>query len=481
VKILNKYILKSFLIPFLATFFVVLFVLVMQTLWLQFDKIAGKGISVLIILKFLGYIAQMMVSTALPIAILLSSIMALGSLSENYEFAAIKSAGVSLQRLIKPLVLLMILLSGLNFLFLNYAFPRAAFKFKNLLVDMQKTKPALALVPGTFNTEIPGYSIKFAEKYGEEDNLLKDVHIYYDLNKGANANVKVIKAEKGKITTEKGSKYMTLVLEKGYHYEDLIGKNRSFSKTKNMPFTKSYFDEYTVNIDVSELGAIDAADYKKDREMLSLNQLDYYRDSLKIPYDQYVLNKAENFYTRNSASLMFVDSLHKKELNPIILENFDSINKLKVVDIAITNIGRTLNEVKGYKKTFKDKQRFLNVYDTEYHKRLAFSFACLVLFFIGAPLGSIIRKGGFGLPMILAIIIFVIYFFISTLGKKMAEASAITAIVGGWLATLITLPFGLLLMRRATQDKGIFSFDAFMQPILNFFKKTFSGKSVKNK
>ena len=143
-KILNKYILKSFLIPFLATFFVVLFVLVMQTLWLQFDKIAGKGISVIIILKFLGYIAQMMVSTALPIAILLSSIMALGSLSENYEFAAIKSAGVSLQKFIRPLVLLMILLSGLNFLFLNYAFPRAAFKFKNLLVDMQKTKPALA-------------------------------------------------------------------------------------------------------------------------------------------------------------------------------------------------------------------------------------------------------------------------------------------------------------------------------------------------
>ena len=480
-KILDKYILKSFLIPFLATFFVVLFVLVMQTLWLQFDKIAGKGISVLIILKFLGYIAQMMVSTALPIAILLSSIMALGSLSENYEFAAIKSAGVSLQRFIRPLVFLMILLSGLNFLFLNYAFPRAAFKFKNLLVDMQKTKPALALIPGTFNTEIPGYSIKFAEKYGEEDNLLKDVHIYYGLNKGANANVKVIKAEKGMITTEKGSKYMTLILYNGNHYEELINsKNRSFNKNRNMPSTKAHFDEHTVNIDVSELGAIDAADYKKDREMLSLNQLDYYRDSLKIPYDQYVLNKAENLYTRNSVSLMFVDSLYKKELNPIILENFDSINKLKVMDNAIGSIGRTLNEIEGYKKTFKDKQRFLNVYDTEYHKRLAFSFACLVLFFIGAPLGSIIRKGGFGLPMILAIIIFVIYFFISTLGKKMAEASAITPIVGGWLATLITLPFGLLLMRRATQDKGIFSIDAFMQPILNFFKKTFSGKSVKN-
>ena len=463
----------------MATFLVVLFVLVMQTLWLQFDKIAGKGISVLIILKFLGYIAQMMISTALPIAILLSSIMALGSLSENYEFAAVKSAGVSLNRFIRPLILLMLVLSGLNFLVLNYAFPRAAFKFKNLLLDMQKTKPALALIPGTFNTEIPGYSIKFSEKYGEEKNKLKDVHIYYDLDKNI-GNLKVIKAKNGEITTEEGSKYMTLILKDGYHYEELINrKNRSFNKNKNMPGTKAHFDEYTVNIDISDLSDINATDYKSDREMLSLNQLDYYRDSLKVPYDEFVLNKAENIYERSGVKKMFIDSLFNADLNPLVLENFDSIGKVSVLNIAIKTTDRTLTEMKGYKKIFKDKQKFLNVYDTEYHKRLAFSFACLVLFFIGAPLGSIIRKGGFGLPMILAIIIFVIYFFISTLGKKMAEASAITAILGGWLATIITLPFGLLLMKRATQDKGIFDIDVFFQPVSNFFKKIFKTKHLK--
>ncbi len=463
----------------MATFLVVLFVLVMQTLWLQFDKIAGKGISVLIILKFLGYIAQMMISTALPIAILLSSIMALGSLSENYEFAAVKSAGVSLNRFIRPLILLMLVLSGLNFLVLNYAFPRAAFKFKNLLLDMQKTKPALALIPGTFNTEIPGYSIKFSEKYGEEKNKLKDVHIYYDLDKSF-GNLKVIKAKNGEITTEEGSKYMTLILKDGYHYEELINrKNRAFVKNKNMPGTKAHFDEYTVNIDISDLSDINATDYKSDREMLSLNQLDYYRDSLKVPYDEFILNKAENLYERAGVKKMFSDSLFKADLNPLVLENFDTVGKVSVLNNAIRTIDRTLTEMIGYKKIFKDKQKFLNVYDTEYHKRLAFSFACLVLFFIGAPLGSIIRKGGFGLPMILAIIIFVIYFFISTLGKKMAEASAITPILGGWLATIITLPFGLLLMKRATQDKGIFDIDVFFQPVSNFFKKIFKTKHLK--
>ena len=210
-RILNRYILKSFLVPFLATFFIILFVLIMQGLWLQFDKIAGKGIDIFIILKFLGYMALMVVPTALPIAILLSSIMALGNLAENYEFAAIKSAGISLQKFIRPLVVLMLLLSFLNFLFLNYIFPYASLKSKNLIYNMKMKEPGLALVPGTFNSEIPGYSIKFSEKYGEDENLLKNVLIYQI---ESNRKVKIdITAEKGKILSEEGSRYLTLVLE----------------------------------------------------------------------------------------------------------------------------------------------------------------------------------------------------------------------------------------------------------------------------
>lgn len=449
--------------------------MVMQTLWLQFDKIAGKGIDIVVILKFLGYIAQMMVPQALPVAVLLSSIMALGNLSENYEFAAIKSAGISLQQFIRPLVILMVVLSGLNFLFLNYAFPRAAFKFKNLLLDMQKTKPALAFIPGTFNTELPGYSIKFAEKYGENDNLLKDVHIYYDLNKGR-GNTKVIKAEKGRIESEEGSKYMTLILQNGYHHEDIIPSKNTYQKLKSMPFTKSYFDEYVVNIDVSELGNFNAADYKEDREMLSLGQLDYYRDSLKPTYDEYIKRKATDFYIRGGVKEMYTDSLFQEKLNPDILQNFDSINKFSVVEAAINLANRSVSDIESFKTSFKNKQKFLNVYDAEYHRRLAFSIACLVLFFIGAPLGSIIRKGGFGVPMILAIIIFVIYISLSTMGRNMAWSSKLTAISGGWLATFILLPLGILLTIRATQDKGIFNLDAFLQPITNFFKRLFGNK-----
>ncbi|MCF6224062.1 MAG: LptF/LptG family permease [Flavobacteriaceae bacterium] len=470
-KILNKYILKSFLVPFFATFLIILFVLIMQALWMQFDKIAGKGIGVVIIFKFLGYIALMMVPTALPIAILLSSIMALGGLSENYEFAAIKSAGISLQRFIRPLILLMIVLSGLNFLFLNYVFPFASLKSKNLVYNMKMKEPGLALVAGTFNTEIPGYSIKFSEKYGKNESLLKDVLIYKLNNNSVNNNV--ITAKKGEILSEEGSRYLTLVLNDGYYYEDDLGRRKTMEERKKVPFTKAHFDEYKVNIDVSNIGNFDPDDikYKTGKEMLSLNQLEFYMDSLDAPYHNYVKNRSVRLYRTMRGNLLIKDTLPNPEINQVILENFDDNHKLLAIENAHTLVEGNIDNIKSFKATLTNKQKIINAYNVEYHKRIAFSLACLVLFFIGTPLGSIIRKGGFGLPMIMAIIIFIIYFFISTLGKNMAESNTVSPIIGGWLATFVLLPFGIILMLRATNDKGIFNINSFLQPINNFINK----------
>ncbi len=472
-KILNKYILKSFLIPFLATFFIILFVLIMQALWLQFDKIAGKGISLLVIMKFLSYLSLMMVPTALPIAILLSSIMALGNMAENYEFAAVKSAGISLQRFINPLVILMLVLSVLNFLFLNYVFPYASLKSKNLIYNMKMKEPGLALVAGTFNTEIPGYSIKFAEKYGENEKFLKDVLIYEV--KENNLNNKVIVAKKGEIKSKEGSRYLTLELNDGYYYEDIISKRRSAKERKRVPFTKANFDRYQVNIDVSQIGNFDPDDvkYKTGKEMLSLHQLDYYVDSLKVPYHEFIANRAERFYKILKANQLVADSVPNNHLHKNLLENFEDKEKKLIVDNASTLVKGNIENIESFEVTLSDKQKLINGYNTEYHKRIAFSLACLVLFFIGTPLGSIIRKGWFGLPMILAIVIFVVYFFISVFGKNMAETNKVTPFIGGWLATFILLPFGFLLMRRARNDKGIFNIDAFLQPINKFLSKIF--------
>ena len=446
----------------------------MQSLWLAFDEIAGKGIDMLFILKFLGFLALILTPTALPIGILLSSIMALGNLSENYEFAAMKSAGVSLKRAIRPLVFLTLGLSALNFVFLNNVYPWATLKQKNLYLNMKKKKPALALVPGVFNTDIPGFWIKFDEKYGEEENLLKNVQISdISANQG---NVKKIIAEKGTITTEEGSKYMTLTLENGHYYEEHVKRVMNTEDRKRMAASKAEFDTYVINIDISSFNNdedLESEDIKSHHGMLSVKQLDSISKEKKIEHDERISNHANNFYLGVHANKLYKypDSLIESDLHPEILENFNTPNKVVVINEAMTILKKASDRHNNIKKRFKDYRKLLNLYDYEYYYRVSFSLACLVLFFIGAPLGSIIRKGGFGLPMVMAIIIFVIYFFISQLGKNLAEESALSAVLGSWMSTIILLPFGILLTKRATQGMGIFNIDN----VFDNLKKTFGG------
>lgn len=482
-KILDKYILKSFFKPFLATFLIVLFVLVMQVLWQTFENIAGKGISLPFILKFLYYTTLIITPQALPIAVLLSSIMALGNMGENYEFAAAKSAGVSLQRLVRPLVVLAVVLSAVNFLFLNNVYPYAVLKQKNLYLNIKKKKPALALVPGSFNSDLPGYQIKFDEKYGEEENLLKKVLIY-DLS-GNKGNQKVITAERGKIITEEGSRYMTFILYDGYYYEEHLKSARTREKRLKMAASSAKFDEYEFNIDISSVTGDDGLDetrHTKSHMMLSIKQLGDTIPDLKNTYDELLKIKSKNLYASTMAKNLYYypDSLKHKTTNPDILENFDVPQKISILISATTKASRALNSVKSNKTSIKYKRKVLNFFDTEYYNRVAFSLSCLILFFIGAPLGSIIRKGGFGLPMILAIAIYVTYFFANTFGKNMAEESSISAFLGSWIAAIIMVPVGILLTRRATKDKGIFNTDAFLLPFTNFFKKIFLKKDTKN-
>ncbi|MCL7754232.1 LptF/LptG family permease [Polaribacter sp. Z022] len=480
-KILDRYILKTFLVPFVATFLIVLFVLVMQVLWQTFENIAGKGISLPFILKFLYYTTLIITPQALPIGVLLSSIMALGNLGENYEFAAAKSAGISLQRLVRPLVFLTILLSGINFLFLNNIYPYAVLKQKNLYLNIKKKKPAMALVPGSFNSDIPGYQIKFEEKYGEEENLLKKVLIY-DLS-GNKGNQKVITAERGKIISEEGSRYMTFILYNGYYYEEHTKSANTLIKKKKMAASSATFKEYEFNIDISDVSGdkgLDETKHTKNYMMLSLSQLGDTIPSLKKSYDEVLLLKSKNLLATVSSKdlYQYPDSVKTKDINPDILENFTLKNKISILNTASTKIGRAKSSLKNNIASIKWKRKNLNFFDTEYYNRIAFSLSCLILFFIGAPLGSIIRKGGFGLPMILAIAIYVTYFFSNTFGKNLAEESSITSFLGSWIAAMIMVPIGILLTRRATKDKGIFNVDAIIQPISNFFKKIFSKKEA---
>ena len=474
-KILDKYILKTFLVPFLATFLIVLFVLVMQLLWQTFESIAGKGISITFILKFLYYTSLSIIPQALPIAVLLSSIMALGSLGENYEFAAAKSAGISLQRLVRPLIFLTLFLSGINFIFLNNIFPYAILKQQNLYYNIKKKKPALALIPGTFNSDLPNYQIKFDEKYGEEKNLLKNVLIY-DLS-SRKGNQKVITAERGKIISEEGSRYMTFILNDGFYYEDYTKTTRSRVKKEKMPASQATFKEYEFNIDISDLvgdGSLDEERFKNNFKMLRINQLTDTIPILKTDYNDILMSRSKSISSISQSKLLYkyTDSLKHKNIDTIsTLENFHLKEQISILNGARTKINSAVTNVKNNVKSVKWKRKTLNFFDSEYYGRIALSFSCLILFFIGAPLGSIIRKGGFGLPMILAIAIYVIYFFGNTMGKNLAEESSISSLLGSWISAMVMIPFGIFLTRRATKDKGIFNVDNILLPLKKIFQK----------
>jgi len=465
-------------VPFLATFLIVLFVLVMQALWLAFEDIAGKGIDLFFILKFLYYTALIVTPQALPIGVLLSSIMALGTLSENYEFAAAKSAGISLPRLVRPLIILTVVMSVVNFFFLNNVFPYAVFKQKNLYVNIKKQKPALALIPGSFNTEIPGYNIKFDEKYGENEDLLKGIKIY-DLS-GRKGNNKIITSKTGKIINPEGSQHMTFVLYDGHVFEDHI----SPKTTKNMPSSNADFKEYSIIIDLSSFSSdVEGKESLKNlKDMLSLRQLKDTLPKLNSVYKSYIHGRSKRFLANTDATKLYIDTISKqgKNLKDETLNNFDLKTQLRIISSALSKNNSSISTIKIQKGPFKYKRKVLNVYETEYYNRVAFSLSCLILFFIGAPLGSIIRKGGFGLPMILAICIYVIYFFINTFGRNLAEDSSISAIFGSWVSAMVMVPFGIFLTVRATKDKGIFNIDVFLQPITQLIKKISSKKDHKN-
>lgn len=459
-----------------------MFVLVMQLVWFTFDKIAGKGIDIIYIAKLLGYTCLQVTPTALPIGVLLSSIMAMGNLSENYEMAAIKSSGISLRRTIKPIIYLTVTISAINFLFLNNIYPYASLKQRNLLFNMKKQKPALALIEGSFNTDIPGYSIYFEKKYGPEENLLKNVRIY-DL-KGGKKNDICITAKKGEITTQEGSKYMTLNLTDGYYFEDhSSGKKKRKDKDK-MPASSAKFDSYKVNIDISSLSNndLDLEKHKKHYMMLNVKQLNSQSDSLKMNYDTYINTKSAAFFIRNNGDKLYQrpDSLLRTDLSKNVLDNFDLTEKASITQTAVNNLKKPIRSIKIFKNNYKTKRKILNLYDFEYHYRIAFSLSCLVLFFIGAPLGALIRKGGFGLPMVLAILIFVLYFFVNSLGRNIAEESSISSAFGGWLATAILFPFGVFLTIRASKGTtSTINFDKYTIAIKTFFNRFKKQKEPK--
>jgi lipopolysaccharide export system permease protein len=476
VKILDKYLLKSFLITFATVFVILFFIFILQVVWLFISDLAGKGLDFIMIMKFLLFAMPRLIPLVLPLSVLLASIMTYGSLSENYEFAAIKSSGISFQRMLRSNTIFIIFLSLISFFFANNVIPYAEYKFINFRRNIAQIKPAMAIAEGQFS-EIGNYTIKVKKKSGDKGNYLTGVTIHKKLDFGQ-GNTTVINAEKGELVSSETSNTLKLILTNGNYYEDIIPNN--YTDRIKIPFAKGTFKKDVINIDLSKLNQTNAEnfDITDNTWMLNINELRYSLDSLNKNYKKDLESYTDNIYLRtgiNNNYFIPQTSIKLSKVNSLdLIKNTSTIDKQEIYKIAINNMENIGFSISSSQVEMDAKLKNINNHWIAFFDKFKIAFSCILMFFIGAPLGSIIRKGGLGLPIVFAVAIFIGYHFINTFGIKLAEENQIIPFLGVFLSTLILTPLALFLTYRAINDiGGMVSFDGLLDPVKNtlLFKK----------
>jgi lipopolysaccharide export system permease protein len=473
VKIIDKYILKTFLITFTVVFVILFFIFILQTVWLLIAELAGKDLDFSMVLKFLLFSMPRLVPLVLPLSILLASIMSFGDLSENYELAAMKSAGISLRRALQPLFLFVSFLSIAAFLFANSVIPYAEYKFINFRKNIAQAKPALAIAEGQFS-DVGVYNIKVNKKSGENGENLTGITIHKKSELGDGSRI-VIKAKNGKLVSRKDSNTLQLILNDGNYYEDILPKN--YEDRPKMPFVKTAFKKNIITIDISEFNKIDVdnENITNTNTMLTTSELRYTIDSLQKNYKTDITSYTDNInqrvgFQKSTQPVVKIKKI-KKKFNPNLLAYFTSNQQLDILNLATSNLESVKYSLETSNTEFNSKQININGHLIALYDKFVIAFACFLMFFIGAPLGAIIRKGGLGLPVVFAMLIFISFHFANTFGKKLAEEGSLTPFLGSWMASLALTPFAILLTYRATNDIGLINMDVLLAPIQQFIKK----------
>ena len=456
-KALYRYITKSFVGPLALTLVIALFILLMQFLWKYIDDLVGKGLSGLVITKFMIWVTLYLIPLALPMAILLASIMTLGNLAENYELVALKSSGLSLPRIMAPLATLVLMISIGAFFFANYGLPVVNLKMNSLLWDIQNTKPALNLQPDVFYSGINGYSIRIGTK-DPDGETVHNVLIYdHTDNLG---NTKVLIAKSGKIKMSADSRFMIFTLNDGNSYEDKMDNSQ---EKITHPIMENHFTQQTLYLDLSSFRFSRTKEelFKSDFQMMDMRQLGHSADSIS----KSLVKSKDQFSKQLSESYLSVRTYPRRGMRPKGLTNLQ--DKMMLVDAAINTVRSSKEMIHETSKQFDATHESVIQRNLEWERKFTFPFACLLLFFIGAPLGAIIRRGGLGMPVVVAALFFVIYYILSIIGMKSAREEAMTVFTGSWLPAFVLAPIGIFLTYKASVDSAIFERDAY----LNFFKK----------
>jgi len=472
-KILDKYILKFYLRRFIAVFAICFLIFIIQTFWLYIDELAGKGLDIFTIGKFFIYFSPKLVPLVLPLSILLASLTTYGTLSENYEFIAMKSNGISIVRSMVALLIFHIFLGIGSFYFSNHVVTYGELKSYNLRKNLAKLKPTLSIREGIFN-DIGNMNIKVSRKYGDNEQYLEDIILHNISNDEINRLV--IKAESGEVRNENDN-YLQLILKNGNRYEDIVASTAA--EKQRYPHTRASFEEYVLNIDISDFNNVDLEEetYKSTYKMQKINQLKNSSDTLNKKFEEDKTIFAKSFLLGHTLKKL-------PNLNPDQVElDDDYINGslLKILDspeVYVTNgvlsmadeeVDIYLRQLSNKKKTFFLQQKLINLHKLTINERYSLIFACIFLFLIGASLGAIIRKGGLGLPLVLSIIIFLTYHYIGVFGKNAAEDNTISPFIGSWISTFVIAPFAVYLTMLVSTDRVI-RFSLFDKAI-EIFKK----------
>ncbi|BAV94685.1 permease [Ichthyobacterium seriolicida] len=467
----------------------------MRFFYLYIDEFVGKGLEVSVILQMVLYFIPSLIPDMLPLAILLTSIMTLGKIGESFELAAMKSAGLSLYRIIRPLMIFILLVSCGAFLFYNYTIPYSSYKSKNLYWNISRVKPALNIKPNVFNNLVEGFNIRVSKKYGENGNMLKDV-IIYDYSNGIKYK-RIITASRGEMKIDDDTNTLIFSLEDGYIYENV--KVDSEQGRKNRPFTKAKFEENILYVDLSPLKNTDLNSEisSKEYSMLNISQIYDRMDTVKLESRKQIQDVSTRNYNQihsirsNSSEIDNIDiaSIDETSFLNVWPKNstFKSLDSLQsriansdqtyLIQTGIDNIRRKYEDIKRELEMAKYRKTTLAKYEIEIHKKYALSFNCLVLFFIGAPLGAIIRRGGMGAPVVIGIVIFLLNYVMSRSGQHMGEELKLSPFLAVWYPSMFLLPFGIWLTRKATNDSKLFNIEVYINPFRKLIRYTKNKKN----
>jgi lipopolysaccharide export system permease protein len=466
-KKIHKLVVKAFLGPLVVTFFITMLVLLMQFLWKYVDDLIGKGLELSVLLKFLYYTSLTLVPMALPITVLLASLMTFGNMGERYELVAVKSAGISLQKLMRPLFIFTIGIASIAFLFSNNVFPYAFLKYRTLLYDIQMKKPALNIHEGEYYKAIDGYVIRFDRKE-RDGQTIHGVQIY-DHTDGI-GNTRLTMAKHGLMQTSDDGKWLQFRLFDGHSYAEDV---KEWQYRHRRPFSRVKFDEQIIKFDLSsfEMGETDEALFGNHEKAKRLNELKEGIDSLTTLYiarteEITAAILSRNYYLRT----FYNDSLDVKNIGTERLRS--SFSQNNVVEQAIAQANSTLIDVNYYAKDLQNRESFIKDYQIEWHRKFTYPFACILLFLIGAPLGTIVRRGGLGLPVVMGVLIFVAYFSVSIIGERTALTTDLLVWRGAWVSSFIFLPIGIFLLVKATSDAAFLDADVWKRHFLKMIGRS---------